>query len=461
MPGGSFVADDRRYRMSPDQHVVIVGGGFSGTLLAINLLRHDGPRATLIERSDDQLGAGVAYSASQPSQLLNVRATGMSAFPDDPEHFTRWLQANGGGGGFVPRATYGAYLRELLAEAIERSDGRLAIRRGEACDVEAGAVVMADGERIACDAVVLAIGNLPPHLPAGLDPAGLPPRVFRNDPWAADAIEELRDDDTLLLLGTGLTAIDVALKLDAGGFGGRIVALSRRGLAPRRHVEGAPPPKGRTDTPDGTLSQLVREVRERAETEGWRAAVDALRPVTQRIWAASDRATRARFLRHLRPFWDVHRHRLAPAVADKIDAMTASGRLRFLGGKVQAVEPEGEASLVRWRPRHEDAATAMRVDRIVNCTGPQGDLTRSDEPLLRRLLDKGAIRPDALRLGLDADAQSHAIGRDGEPREALYCIGPMTRGGLWEVVAVPDLRRQSWELARQLSNAQWVGGEGL
>ena len=452
---------------APDGHVVIIGAGFSGSLLAINLLRHGGPRVTLIERRAAQIGRGVAYSAADPGHLLNVRAGNMSALPDAPGHFTDWLAAHRPDitGGFAPRTVYGAYLQHLLAEARAHSGDRLRVIAGEADALRktgAGFVVELDEEApLAADRVVLAIGNLPPHTPTGLDPSVLPANVYAADPWAGDIAEGLAEDDTVVLLGTGLTAIDAALLLDARGFRGRILALSRRGLVPRRHAVAGGHPQGLSERPGGTLSGIVGSVRRRAREIGWRDAVDELRPVTQMLWSGADIAMRARFLRHLRPYWDVHRHRLAPSVAARVDALCDAGRLSFAAGKIVSARSDGRHALLDWRPRHGNAREATRVRRIVNCTGPQGDLLRTREPLLRQLIVSGQIRPDALRLGLDVDAWSHAIDRDGMVQDALYCLGPMARSGLWEVVAVPDLRRQSWDLARLLSNAHWVGGEGL
>lgn len=438
------------------RHVAIVGAGFSGTLLAINLLRHGGPRATVIERAAAQAGRGVAYSAAREDHLLNVRAGNMSALPDDRDHFVRWLAREGLGDRttFVPRRTYGRYLREMLEAA--RGD-RLTLIHGQAVGIDTrgdGACVrLDDGRQVDADVAVLALGNLPPHPPAGLDPEALPPGCYVADPWAGDLAA---GDGDVVLLGSGLTAIDAALLLEGQGFAGNILALSRRGLSPRRHVD-APVPAGLRERPAERLSTLVRAVRVRAAAIGWRGSVDELRPVTQLMWGAADDATRARFLRHLRPWWDVHRHRLAPAVADRIDALVARGQLRFAAGKVVGVTD----SALHWRPRGEERVVATRAARIVNCTGPQGDLLRSGEPLVRALLAMGTIRPDALRIGLDVDRQSRVVGAEGAVDERLYCIGPMTRGGLWEVVAVPDIRQQNWDLARRLSHAQWVGGEGL
>jgi uncharacterized NAD(P)/FAD-binding protein YdhS len=183
-----------------------------------------------------------------------------------------------------------------------------------------------------------------------------------------------------------------------------------------------------------------------------------LRPVTQLLWSGADAATRARFLRHLRPWWDVHRHRLSPQVAGRIATMVDRGQLRFAAGKLVAIDPEGT---VAWRARGIDRIDRHPARRIVNCTGPQGDLLRSNEPLLRDLVARGLARPDPLRLGLDVDAATQLIGRDGTAQPRIHAIGPMTRGAWWEVVAVPDLRVQAWRLARALTNAHWVGGEGL
>ncbi|PCD04650.1 FAD-dependent oxidoreductase [Sphingomonas spermidinifaciens] len=448
------------------EHVLVVGGGFSGTLLGINLLRHDGPRVTLVERRPNQVARGVAYSAADDSHLLNVRAANMSALPDDPDHFVQWLEREGEGGprSFVRRTNYGRYLSALLDAARARAGDRLVVETGDVSAVEANGDVRAviDGAERTFDRAVLAVGNLPPHAPPGIDADVLPRGLYCDDPWAADIADGLSGEDEVLLLGTGLTAIDAALLLDRRGFEGRIVAMSRRGLVPRAHVEGqakAPPAE---EKPARTLPALVEAVREQAAAAGdWRAAVDALRPVTQLMWAGADLTTRQRFLRHLRPFWDVHRHRLAPQVAARIEAMVAEGRLAFQAGKLAAIRPEGVSATVDWRPRGADATSSARFRRIVNCTGPQGDLKRAADPLLRQLMAAGAIRPDAARLGIDVAADTRVIGADGRAAERLYAIGPMTRGAWWEVVAVPDIRVQAWNLARTLANAHWVGGEGL
>ena len=197
-----------------DPHVMIVGGGASGTLLAVNLLRQEGPRVTLVERRPGQLARGVAYSAADDSHLLNVRAANMSAFPDDRDHFVRWLGREGLGDAtsFVGRTVYGAYLRHLLGEAKAAAGERLTLIADEVVALSQGdggvTARFADGREDGFDRAVLALGNLPPHPPAGIDLAALPDVVYRDDPWAGDIADGLGADDAVLLLGSGLTAVD-------------------------------------------------------------------------------------------------------------------------------------------------------------------------------------------------------------------------------------------------------------
>jgi len=445
-------------------HVAIIGGGFSGTLLAINLLRHGEARVTLIERRGDRLARGLAFGAAQHDHILNVRAANMSALPDAPGHFADWLKARAQGqdASFATRRTYGLYLRDLLDRAAAEAGERLRLIEAEAVDVdpsaEAVAVGLATGVKIRADMAVIAPGNLPPHaLPAFV---GMAHPAYVDDPWAAGLAQGLGRQGDVLLLGTGLTAVDCALSLETAGFAGRISAASRRGLLPHAHAPVAPT-EGLAERPAGAASALVRQVRARAEAIGWRAAVDELRPFTQEMWRAADADDRGRFLRHLRPYWDVHRHRIAPMVAERLGAMRASGRLAIAAAKVLEARPDGESIAVALRPRGGDTVTWRRFARVVNCTGPLGDLGRARDPLLRALADKGVIRPDPLAIGIDVDRQCRAIGADGAARDRLRVVGPMTRGAHWEIVAVPDIRRQVWTLAREISHAHWVEAAGL
>ncbi len=446
------------------EHVAIVGGGFSGALLAINLLRHGNVRVTLIERKQGRLGRGVAYGAAGADHVLNVRAANMSALPDQPDHFAQWLSAGDRGqeGSFATRRDYGAYLCEMLDDARHASGKRLIIQDGEVVDVatdrDGVTLTLRTGVTMGADVAVLAPGNLPPHDLAMF--AGMPSPAYMNDPWAPGMTEGLGARDTVMLLGTGLTAVDCALSLEGAGFVGRIVAVSRRGLMPQAHAASSPYDR-RSEKPAGPASSLLREVRLRAAKVGWRNAVDELRPFTQDIWRGATEAERRRFLRHLRPWWDVHRHRIAPPIAERLDAMRREGRLEARAAKVMACRQVGSGLAVDIRPRGGDGIETLTVARVVNCTGPLGDLSRAADPLLRNLARRGELRPDALAIGIDVDRQCRAIATDGAAQDRLLVVGPMTRGAHWEIVAVPDIRQQVWTLARQLTAAHWVEAEGL
>ena len=245
--------------------VAIVGAGASGTLLAAHLLRSGGARVALIERGE-RFGRGVAYGTGFPGHLLNVPAASMSGLPDDPDHFLRFARRFSDAATepttFVPRLVYGAYLEALLAES-ERSagpDACLVRRQGEVVDIATGAdgdpclLTFADGTRMRADRVVLALGNLPPRDPAlaaGTWPED--PARYIRDPWRAGALEG-RAHGPALLIGTGLTMVDIALQLQAHEPGARIVALSRGGLLPHAHRAGGAAPSTGLPIPEPTPS---------------------------------------------------------------------------------------------------------------------------------------------------------------------------------------------------------------
>lgn len=439
-------------------HVAIVGAGFTGLMLAVELQRLGAVQATLIERGPVH-GLGVAYGAAHPMHLLNVRASNMSAFADRPDHLVRWLERRGyasAGDMFAPRQVFGEYLREILGTAEGATVHQV---QGAVADVEkrSGGVLLTlgDGTTIAADVAVLAVGNLPPLTLPAIAAADLPQGRYIHDPWAPGVAEGLSDGDTILILGTGLTMVDQALLLDAAGFRGRMVAVSRRGLLPRSHA--APEAWAKIErAPQGNLSERVRQVRERAEEVGWRNAVDELRPFSQEMWQQLPRAEQARFLRHLRAWWDVHRHRIAPEVTKRIAALQASGRLDVHAGRIQSVAETGAGAEVEWTPRGASAPERLAVQRIINCTGPATDLRRTPDPLLRRLTERGTIRPDPLGMGIDVADGGRTLAATGVPNDWLLSLGPMSRGTYWEIVAVPDIRVQVADTAQRLAKGTAV-----
>lgn len=423
--------------------VVVVGGGFSGLLTALHLLEHpSGVVVRLVEKSD-RFALGRAYAPADEGPKLNVRAANMSAFADRPTHFVDWLAAHGGGEGFVSRARYGEYLQSLLREAVRRSGapGRLLLEQDEVVEVspEEGRfrVRLALGRHLRADAVVLATGLGAPSGVAGR--ADLAPPLAFGDPWAVDPKAAPAGD--ILLIGTGLTMIDVALALDRPDR--RLTAVSRRGLLPSAHAATAvaPPPPGDLGTP----LRALRSLRAHADEVGWRSAVDSIRPLTPDLWRRWSLDQRRRFLRHARPWWDVRRHRMAPDVAQRIGAMADAGRLAVLAARIERLEVAEGGVEVTWRRRGADARERRTFAALVDCTGLSSDLAAS--PVLAGLVSRGLARPDPLRLGLDLDAEFRVVGDGGAVTPGLYAVGPLARAARWETVAVPDLRLQTRELA--------------
>ena len=433
---------------------MVIGGGVSGSALAIALLERPGCAVTLIDR-DGAFGRGLAYSTNCDGHLLNVRSGRMSLFPDKPDDFVRWLAGKGGPAdpqGFARRSDYGAYVADALTAAERGAPGRLQRITGEVARLEVAGdfteAALADGQTVRACAAVLALGNQRPGGPeaAGLDDLG---ERYIEDPWAADALAAIHPDDEVLLVGTGLTAVDVLLALEARGWRGRATALSRRGLLPRAHPEQASGAEGPAP-PGAGLAARLRHVRQEAQVRPWSEVMDALRPHGQRLWTAAGEGERRRFLRHLRPWWDVHRHRMAREVAEPIERLRAEGRLTIAAGRLLEVRSEAGEVEARWRPRGSQEPRTLRARRVINCTGPETDPVRADSALLRTLLIAGAARRDPLGLGLDVESDGRVLDGEGTPQRRLFAMGPLTRGALWEIVAVPEIRVQARELAGRL-----------
>ena len=452
--------------------IAIVGGGFSGTIVAANLLRQPlaGPtRIVLIERSAT-VGRGAAYAERPFPYLLNVPAGRMSANSRAPQEFLEFVQQRIPGAtaeDFLPRSLYGDYLQEVLlaAELSAPRTTRFEIWRSEVTGVRRVErhlplqLDLADGRKITADDVVLACGNPPPATLAPFAPiadhAG-----YIADPWS----QELRfaRHETVLLIGTGLTTADVVNAASANpGDTPKIHALSRHGLVPPRQTPFRP----EAFRGDGNalllaasrslrgLADAVRLLATEAEKCGgdWREAVTFVRHMAPTIWQRLPERDRQRFLRHLRAHWDVHRHRLPPAVLQRIDQLRNSGQLQVHGGRIQRAELRAGRIEVTWRPRGQKQSRTLTADRVVNCTGPDYSISRSTVPLWRNLLQCGLCVPDRLGLGLRTGPKGAVIDADGWPGPHLFYVGPMLRADHWEATAVGELRLHAEQVASLLT----------
>jgi len=443
--------------------IAIIGGGFSGTILASELLRRGNRAITvvLIEREGCP-GRGVAYSTDFAGHLLNVKVQDMSALADDRSHFLRWAREHyhdqAQPSDYLPRRVYGKYVESTLCEAIEGNPGRFEWKREEAFSItpaeRGAAVLLRSGCTIHADAVVLALGNFPPNdmtLPGQNGSS----RRFVPNPWSVSALDKVAPDNSVLLIGSGLTSVDAAISLRACGFLGKIHMLSRHGLLPQTHKPTEDWPARWDHASTHRVRGLVRLIRTevaKAERQNsdWRAVIDSVRPFAQNIWRSLPQQERRRFLRHLRAFWDVHRHRVAPEIGKLLETEMAERRLQIHAGRITEYRENGNIVEVSYRKRGMAESKKLYVDYVINCTGPCDDCRRVNSPLLSDLLDQKLVRPHPLFLGLDTTDNGALLDAGGVPSGFLYTVGPLQKGNLWETIAVPEIREQASELASHL-----------
>ncbi|HEY4280853.1 MAG TPA: FAD/NAD(P)-binding protein [Conexibacter sp.] len=451
--------------------VVIVGAGFAGTLVAVNLLRRGMPmRIVLVERTG-RFGTGVAYATHDLRHRLNVVAERMSALADEPGHFSAWARRNDGvdaRGAYLPRARYGVYLRELLDRAMRDAPPGCELERvdGEAVNVDVdvdgrgrgASVLLADGRRIAADDVVLALGSLP-----AISPVALPddPRVVA-DPWARGALDDVTGEHSALMIGAGLTAVDVALTVTGDNERARLVAVSRSGCLPYDHLPGlraavpAPAAPATPTTVEALERWLMRHVaRMRRDGHDWRDVIDGLRPQLNPIWQSLPHEEKRRFVHERSRAWDLRRHRMAPEVAGRVRRLLTDGRLLVRAGRVVAVRalPRTLEVLVDGAGAGSGELRTLRADRVIACAGPGTDITTASSPLLRALLHTGTASADPLKLGLRVTPTGTLVAANGQPQPRLHLLGPLRRGQLWETTAVPEIREQAAALAQALAFA--------
>ncbi len=419
------------------KRIAIVGGGFSGAMLAARLAE-SGLSCVLINAAPE-VGLGVAYSTPFEGHLLNVRSNRMTAVEGRPDDFVDWLRANrpelADPSDFAPRKVYGDYVRARLTAIEAAHPGMIERRVAQAATVTLSGLTLSDGATVEADTVVLCTGNPAPN--AG---EGRGERII-GDPWARGALDRIGPTDDVIIVGTGLTMVDMVQVLVARGWTGKATALSRRGLMPRPHnlFPDTPTPLP-PEALEGPLSQRLKAVRKLARQGCWRCVMEAYRPITADLWIAATADQRARMVRHLRPWWDVHRHRIAARIGHALDALKAKGRLAVVAGRLDQVESGEDAVTVHWSPRGGGEAAPLTAGWMIDCTGPAH--SAATDPLTSPLIESGRARMDPLRLGLELDASGRVLHADGTPDPALFVLGPPARAAFWETIAVPDIRKR-------------------
>lgn len=445
--------------------VAIIGAGASGVLTAAHLHRRDPAHKIALIDQGNLGGRGLAYGTSYQTHLLNVRAARMSAFADEEKHFTEWLKRREPASSpedFAPRRWYGDYLSEVLAQTCAKPSGTSLIK-GTAVAVEREkngdwTVKLREGESIRASAVVLALGNLPPGNPFGGKTEM--PKDYWPDPWANGAARGVPEDSSVLIIGTGLTMLDLVLSLRREGHRGVIHAISRRGLLPQAHLAH---PAFNLDPPmlpvsPNALLRWLRRQTDEANRAGkdWRCVIDGMRSHTAAIWQGWTLAQRRSFLRHARPYWDTHRHRCAPEIAAQIAALIESKNLVIHCGRLQSIHETSEGLEVQWLGLERDPKK-ITVARVLNCTGPASNYAKLDLPLVAQMREAGWLTPDPLGLGVETDNEGRLIDTNGNVIAGLFAIGSLRRPSWWESIAIPEIRIQADALAKLVTRSSGFG----
>lgn len=454
--------------------VLIVGGGLSGTMLAVQLLRLPGKRQILVIEPRQELGRGEAYSAVELGHTLNGNAARMSVDPDNADDLTQWLTAYIADGGwpesdqqhvpiselFPPRGIFGLYAQQRLAEAKALSASTVEHVRAEVVDLEVDEhstlLTLSDGQQLRGTFAVLATGMFPAARTPQTESSGL--NAAAVDPWDVQAMTQLDPQSTVLIIGSGLTMVDAVVSLEQAGHRGPIEIFSRHGLLP--HVRRQPPAWVDFLGEDHSLRsprQLLREVRRQCKLAleqgiDWQAPLDTVRANIGRLWSQASEAEKRQFVRHIRPWWESHHHRSPPLSAELVARLHGAGRLRILAASYKGLVPSQGDVTIRLRPRGEQAIVQVSGAALINSSGIEYDWRRVARPLPRQLLKRGLIQPGPLALGIAADVSGAVLDANGQVSQRLFAMGPPLRGMWWESTAVTDVAIQAKALAARLAH---------
>jgi uncharacterized NAD(P)/FAD-binding protein YdhS len=452
--------------------VAIIGGGFAGAMVAVHLLKQTEKQLHIILiNTKYPLAKGVAYSSYSHKHLLNVKAKNMSAFPDKPSDFITWIKNHEKYGVldnqtmpemFLPRNVYGHYLKDVFDNAIREKAQGVSIEfvHDEAIEIEDMEVGMQINFSISpsvfAHRVILAMGNQAPRQPELKNGSLSNNKRYFPNPWVNEAVLHPEENEDVLIIGNGLTMVDVVLGLREKNYRGKIHSLSPNGFKILPHREFEPYHDLVKDVqPPFELIKLVKLFRFhvqslRAKGIAGEAAVDSLRPLTQKIWMALSLDEKKRFMLHLRHMWGVARHRLPMEVHKQFQQMILDETLEIIAGRIHSITESNHSLEVSIYRRSRNELLTIKVGRIINCTGPEADITKMNVELIQNLLAQKLIEPDELSLGINALPDGTIITKDGKPSDKLFAIGSLLKGILWESTAVPEIRVQAKNLADKI-----------
>lgn len=447
-------------------HIAIVGGGASGALALIHLTRILKSSVSLTLFESETIGQGHAYSTPFLHHILNVPASNMSALPDDPEHFIRWLQIAKPNycqnqfdlaKSFVPRRWYGEYLYETCQATLDehpnlsyqqvREKVISLKRQTNGYTLETNAQ-----EAYQADLVILALGNPEPDKNPNILISSQEEHRYIHNPWNYEKVNDMGSKDTVIIQGLGLTMADMILSLEANDFEGKVVVYSRSGRLPLPHLNHPKPHIDIEAFPSFPLSLkfLVKFMRHQAKScvkkgGAWQEVIDFYKNDYTPCWQQLSLVEQKRFLRHLNTFWNIHRHRLPSFVLDKIKLWEKVGRLSITSGRLKSGKIQDNKVTIQLNNQ------TLVGDWFVNCSGPSYGYEKSEEPLVKHLLEADLASSHSTGLGFQITRFGELLNSHNQVVKNLFSVGPPTKGQLWEITSVPTIRMQTQAIANQIS----------
>lgn len=438
--------------------VAIIGAGFSGISAAYNLSRLTDKPLKITLCDVDIKNSGLAYSTSNPSHLLNVIANKMSALEDDENHFVSWLINNPWTlkyaenikdipNQYMPRFVYRHYLQSLIDNIKTNSSSKVNIKllNKEVIKIYTAnnqkKIILKDNSSFYANIIILACGNF-----KSVDKYFFHSQYeYISNPWDFASLKKIPRNNAVLIIGTGLSMIDTVLSLQDQQHNGQIYAISRRGLVPQTHTNYSDIANFSFEELPTKLSALVQYLRKIIHNlkpdKDWRSVLDALRPHSQNIWKNLSNREKKRFLKYLMPYWETHRHRIPPQISKRINSLRNEKKLKITAGKIVQIGPN------QIKIHTSCEAEPFEPNYIINCTGPGTSFINSKNPLLQFLANEGIIKPDSLGLGIAVSNNGAVIDQKDTISNWLFTLGPLCRGTFWECTSVPDIRKQSYNLA--------------
>ena len=449
--------------------IAIVGGGLSGCLMAIRLLKECKHRLSIyiIEKEKENFARGVAYAQSSSLHPLNVRAGNMSLFPEDPDHFFNWLTAHAGEyhfqsppdkKQFIHRKIFGDYLHQAIDTALKHcSAHEVKIVYDKIINIEkddSGYVLNGEKENLITDAIIIATGNFPPSDPPFITQSIVQSRKYESYPWKTGWLNSIKPDEKILFIGSGLTMIDQVLSLHDKKHQGKIYSLSRNGRLPHAHIADPPLVLNETEVMKHATSslQLFKWIRSIITQENniYRI-IDGLRPYVQKIWQQWPLTEKQRFMRHLRPLWEVYRHRIPAESARILKQFEDKGQFTLFGGRIKHIHLVNGTLEVTFLEKKTRDLKTFTVDKIVNCSGPEVGYRKINDPFFMNLFMKGFACTDEMQMGLKINNDFQLINIEGTKTENIFTLGSLCKGTLWESTAVPDIREQAKKISAHIS----------